>query len=236
MSRKRRHKRFTVEIMNIRGRMMMSSMVEIHDLTAETITLLADIRLNLGTPYVLKLEDRDAAIHVHGTVEFASLYKTVQNDEGDVVPIYKAALRLADMDETTRAKLERFIGHHRTGEAERCSRLVCKVRSGEHAILDFPTAYTVKKVSLSGMLIESNHPIQLERRMPMELGLPGYSLVHLTGRVASCLPVPESGRFDVGIEFIDMSSSDKESLKSFIEMLDAHEHEPQDLWKHQRDR
>lgn len=236
MSRKRRHKRFAVEIMNIRGRMMFSSMVEVHELTAETIVLLADIRLNLGTPYVLKLEDQDDHIQVRGTVEFSSIHKTIQNDEGDVIPIYKAELCLDDMNDVTRGELERFIGHHRMDEAERCSRLVCKVKSGEHAILDFPAAYTVKKVSLSGMLVESNHPIQLERRMPMELGLPGHRLIHLLGRVASCLPLSDPERFDVGIEFIEMSAQDKESFKVFIEMLDTHEHEPQDLWKQQRDR
>lgn len=234
----RRFSRFGVEIMNIRGRMMLSSMVEILDLHRDGMTLMADMRLNLGTEYVLKLDDDLQSLKVRGVVESSSILRTVQNDEGDVIPIYSAELKFLGMSDEFRGQLEHFIDRHRTGEAEKLKHLIFKVDVPEHVALDIPAGYLVKKLSLGGMLIVSGQPVAVEQRLPMELGLPGMTALQLIGRVACCIE-QQTGNgpsFDIGIEFMDMSAQDRERLDEFIHMLQNQEEMHKDIWKHQKDR
>jgi c-di-GMP-binding flagellar brake protein YcgR len=91
--------------------------------------------------------------------------------------------------------------------------------------MDVPESYGVKKISLGGMLIESESPLEIEERIPMEIILPGDIHIKFLGRIASSLKVSEVGtsRYNIGIEFIEMPEEDKKKLQEFILVLDKAE-------------
>jgi hypothetical protein len=73
------------------------------------------------------------------------------------------------------------------------------------------------------MLIESEHKIEVEKKIPMEITLAEDTSIAFIGRAASCLEVRDTDpkRYDIGIEFIKMSEKDSEDLEEFIELLDV---------------
>lgn len=238
MYEKRRFKRFSVEIMNIRGKIMFSNMVEILEIRDEGMLLLADMRLNIGSEYILKLDDGHESMKIRGTVESSSIRKTVQSDDGEVIPIYGADLVFIDMNDEKRSRLNRFITHLESDEQEKLKNLIFKIKAPEYAMLDFPSEYIVKKLSLGGMLIESRQPLQPEQRFPMALMLPGHRETSIMGRVASCLKKQGTSEdaFDIGIEFTDISTQDRKNVEDFIKTLENYEELDKDHWKHHKDR
>lgn len=89
----------------------------------------------------------------------------------------------------------------------------------------------MKALSLSGMLMESEFALKIEDRLPMKLTLAEDKSITFQGRVASCdliagkIPV----FYDMGIEFLEMSEKDKDTLKEFIRLLDAIDTSPSSL-------
>ncbi len=81
--------------------------------------------------------------------------------------------------------------------------------------------YKVKMINLGGVLMESGQMHEQEARLLVEMNLPDNVRVSMKGRVTTCLAVKGSdvARYDVGIEFTDISDQDKAKLKKFIHWL-----------------
>jgi c-di-GMP-binding flagellar brake protein YcgR len=94
-----------------------------------------------------------------------------------------------------------------------------RIENPETAALDYH--YRVKNLSLGGVLIESVHALEIEKRLPMELTLAEGKSVTFLGRVAFCLDAgDESGEHhDIGIDFSEISEKDKGILREFIASL-----------------
>jgi hypothetical protein len=56
----------------------------------------------------------------------------------------------------------------------------------------------------------------------MEIIIAEDKSIRFTGRVASCMPVKKEdrGRYDIGIEFLDLSERNKGLLYEFIRLLE----------------
>ena len=81
--------------------------------------------------------------------------------------------------------------------------------------------YFVKMLSLGGVLMTADRPHELENKLLMDLTLPENVRISCTGRVTSCLSVKRNRgvRYDIGVQFSDMSEEDKTKLKKFIHWL-----------------
>jgi hypothetical protein len=55
----------------------------------------------------------------------------------------------------------------------------------------------------------------------MEFALEEGKMITCTGRIASCVAIgrDEPPRFDVGVEFLEMSENSRDSLRAFIKSL-----------------
>lgn len=84
-----------------------------------------------------------------------------------------------------------------------------------------PEDYIAKMLNLGGMLIESSRPHEQHGKLRFELTLPEKVSLSITGRVTFCLSSKDvkGARYEVGIEFTDMSEQDKTKLKKFIHWL-----------------
>lgn len=97
-------------------------------------------------------------------------------------------------------------------------RVTAKTAAGTSAA---PVDYIVKMLSLGGVLMTGDYMQELESKLLMDMALPKNVRLSLTGRVTSCLTTKDSTvtRYEVGIEFIDISEPDKTKLKKFIHWL-----------------
>ena len=69
------------------------------------------------------------------------------------------------------------------------------------------------------MLIESAEALARESRVPMVMPLHDGPDIDFVGRVVSCVPTPDStdARYDIGIEFVDLSDAARLALTAFIQ-------------------
>jgi c-di-GMP-binding flagellar brake protein YcgR len=230
MEEKRRYRRFRVDIMEINGRMVFADNVKILDISAGGVSLKADRRLNIGTEYTLKMEEEGKILTVRGNIVWSVLSETRQIPGGDIVPVYTAGMRFTDFSEEKSSEIINFIRAHRqkvyeSVDLSKINDLRHDVRvhinTADKSTLNFSESYKVQILSLSGMLIQSDHPLDIEATLTMEITLPEYGPVGFTGRVASSRLVTDRGHghFDVGVEFKEMSEAGEERLKEFILML-----------------
>jgi c-di-GMP-binding flagellar brake protein YcgR len=231
MEEKRRYRRFRVDVMEINGRMVFANNVTILDISAGGVSMKADRRLNIGTEYALRIEEGGTVVlTVKGTIVWSVLSETREVSGGNIIPVYTAGMKFTDISHEKSSEIINFIKAHEQEVYEgidlsRINGLRHKVRvhinAPDKSSLNFSESYRVKILSLSGMLIGSDHPVNIESILPMEITLPEYGTIGFMGRVASCrlMKDREHGDFGIGIEFKEMQEEGKERLKGFILML-----------------
>lgn len=231
MQDKRRYKRFSVDILGINGKMMFANEVEIHDISLGGISLKVDKRLNMGSEYTIKIaKSSDKTISLKGSVVWSKISGTRKGSTGEIIPIYSAGMKFVTMPADKIKELTTFLAGQENFSREkvygpsglRCSMRFLVAPPLKKAFLDIRESYAVKKLSLGGMLIESESPLGIDDRVPMEILLPGDTQIKFLGRTASCIKVPEEGssRYDIGIEFIEIAEGDKRKLHEFVLVLE----------------
>ncbi|MDP2168232.1 MAG: PilZ domain-containing protein [Thermodesulfovibrionales bacterium] len=217
---KRRYKRFAVE--GIHGNILFSSDIRIVNISLGGAAIETSRRLNIGSGYILKLEDKGRVFSVKGKVMWAVLEEGIKSEHGEVVPVYKVGVQFTDIITEKTTELIDFIDSHKKGIDERLTGIRFKITSPDRATLSHPYTYTVKKISLGGMLIESVRSFLVGDVFPMELFLPTSKLICFRGRVASCAGgacIEDMKHYDVGIEFMDISEECRKNLGEFVSAL-----------------
>jgi hypothetical protein len=228
-SNKRRHRRFSVDVMDIKGNAVFASEVVINDISITGVSLITDRKLNLGMEYSLKILDSDLDLPIQGTVIWCMENEAAGAQDEYSHLKYAAGLQFTDLQQEAIASLITFIESHllekqKQVKVHEMSGLRYNIRfhvdTKETAVLNVAETYRVKKLSLGGLLIESSHSLESDTRIHMGITLPENRHLSFTGRVASCIVSPDnSSHFEVGIEFIEMPEPDRTTLKEFIRRL-----------------
>lgn len=217
--RRRRHPRFTVE--DIRGHLVLAAKVEVLNLSLGGVAIRADRRLNIGSEYTLKLEMGDRFIAMQGIVVW-SVLSGLRRAGGEDAPQYSAGLKFTGViDEKVQGLIE-FIDEHRIVEEHRLAGLRFQVEAPGKAVLDSLESYRVRLISLSGMLIEADRGLDVDRVYAMYFQPSGGSRVAFAGRVASCAQEGAGGGprcYRIGVAFVDMSGPDRQRLQSLVDSL-----------------
>ncbi len=210
-----------MEGMDIHGKMIFATEVRVLNVSVGGISLKADKRLNIGSEYSLKLLDGEKTVALRGTVVWSALSGHREGPHGDVVPFYTAGLKFVNLVSDKAAEFVAFIGEHLASEEQRVGGLRVTITSPEKAILNYPSDYLVKNLSLTGMLIEGTQEIRVGLRLPMEMSLPDDMPIRFMGRITACRHMHEKGsdHFDIGIAFMTMEEKDTERLKDFVSLL-----------------
>ncbi|MEW6001887.1 MAG: PilZ domain-containing protein [Nitrospirota bacterium] len=218
---KRRYKRVAVE--GIHGNMIFASNAKIFNISLGGVAIEINKRLTIGNEYTLKLQSKEGHIDLKGVVVWSVLGSSVKDSRGDVIPIYQAGLKFTDVLTDKMSRLIEFIEKHKVSDEirpdERLRGLRFKIHTEEEAFLNY--SYSVKKISLGGMLIETSQALDIENRFPMEIFLQDDKSINFVGRVASCREIADTfpKQYDIGIEFVEMSDEDRKSLESFIQPI-----------------
>lgn len=226
--RYRRYKRFIVENMDIHAKALFAMEVKLFDISTGGACIKATKILKLGGKYLIRLESDGKLLPLQSTAIWANLSESVKNARGEFMPVYKSGIAFKDTSSDKLVKLKDFIrvsgipNEQRLSDKYRPSALRFKIYTNEKAVLNYPKTFTVKKVSLGGMLVETNYEIQIESRFLMALFPPDENLpIKFQGRIASCIEIPDkkSKNFDIGTEFLNMADNDRARLSKFIQFL-----------------
>jgi len=242
---KRQYKRFTVDVMDMHGKMVLADDVKILDISLSGISLKADRRLNIGCNHMLNIEDKGNILTVKGKVIWSLLSENKDGKHGEIVPIYTAGMKFADITKKKKMEIAEFIaahfnnGHegsnfsdeqkkegHKQVNVSKISGLRIFIKANINApgelILNRNKNFRVKELSSTDMLMESKQPLEMESRLDMEILLPEHKPISVLGCVASCCTKKDkdSVNYDIGIEFLDMPEKDWELLSGFIFLYD----------------
>jgi c-di-GMP-binding flagellar brake protein YcgR len=227
MKENRQYKRFTLDVMEVNGTMLRAADVKIIDISLGGISIKVDRRLNIGTDYLLKLSDRNEVMSLKGSVIWSLLVESKKAEGGNRIPIYQAGLAFSGLTEKDTPSLDDFIERNKVDKSPlpkgRRSTGRFRIETQEKARLQFPENFKVRQISLGGMLIESDHKMEINGRVPMELFSDGSRPIRFFGRVVFCRALGRNSPtlYSAGIEFPDLNEKDKKVLDSFIKDCEA---------------
>jgi Tfp pilus assembly protein PilZ len=222
MKEKRAYPRFSVEELDFRTSTVVSTEVDIHDISPTGVAVSGSKRLNIGREYTLKFGDKDDMLPVKGIVKWEVLAGNREASQEEVIPIYLAGIEFKDVLTEKAAHLIDFIKKIVDVKDERLKGIRFKIRTHEKAVLCCMETYSVKLISLGGMLIETKHELPVEDTFPMELTFPDDDIpIHFRGRIACCQEVQTEGvrHYKTGIEFINMETGDKSRIEAFVDLI-----------------
>jgi hypothetical protein len=229
MQEKRKYRRFRGDAPKIHGKMVLAKKVDIVDISVDGVALKADRRLDIGREYPIQLEYEGKSINVKGVVVRSLLSGTEKRGGSDLVPIYTAGLIFK---ESTTEKVAHFLNAITLGNKEelpikndRRRNVRFRITTHGDAVLSFPIDYRVIKISMTGMLIQTDQALEKESMVPMELSIHERDAITFKGRVALCRHFDDTGgrHYEIGVEFLHLRDEVRKVLQSFIDYLAATE-------------
>jgi PilZ domain-containing protein len=216
----RLHARFTVE--GVHGRMTLASQVDILNMSISGVAIKVDRALRVGGEYALNLQLQNRVITVHALVVWCVLGEIRKGAHGEAMPVYSAGMKFTDVLSPKLMELIGFIDRHKIVEEHRLGGLRVHIDAPGKAMLEVPQTYRVKVISLSGMLIEMEEGLELDRVCPMEFSLKeGGDAIRFTGRIVYCVEAvdQDTRKHEIGVAFEDIDLEQKKHLADFIDSI-----------------
>jgi hypothetical protein len=231
MEEKRRYERYPADFLDIHGRILFSSGITIHNISVGGIAFSTDKKLIEGRNYALRLESKGRILNIMGTIMW-SRSSSANQKNGNILPICTVGMKFLNLSGRKVLELKHFIKDNfkdyqkLESEGAVISGIRLHVRfyiqNLEKATLNFVEYFKAKKISQSGMLVESKCPLELEDAVPMTMDLSDTKSIAFWGRIVTCKAVEKAGLqlYEIGIEFTDISESDITILREFITSIE----------------
>jgi c-di-GMP-binding flagellar brake protein YcgR len=225
MKERRKHKRFSLDLVEINGKMSLTSKVEVLDISLGGVALKADRRLNIGKEYLIKLQEKGKTLDVKGIVVRSELSGMKDMGNGESTSIYTAGLVFKDGFTDRIADFLRPIEQNKKNASpvvdDRRLNVRFQITTPGEEVLSYPLQFKVSSISLGGMRIRIPHPVEINSTIPMELSLNADGAIAFGGRAVSCAMTENAGQtnYDIGVEFTNLTDKDKTLLNSFIDYL-----------------
>lgn len=217
----RRNRRYLVD--DLGGNVFYTSELEVLNLSVDGAAIETTRRLELNRDYTFKIKCDNSFISLRGKVVWAVLVSKEDKKTGAVKPVYRAGIRFVDTLNEKADMLIKFIEENKLKKLEnRLGGVRFKISAKGKMEVDLIHEYRVKKISLSGMLVETEYPFEVESHHEIELFINDRRLMIL-GRVANVREVNSGGisRYEIGIEFFELPEYDEKTLVEFLNSLDC---------------
>ena len=216
-TRQRHHPRY--EVAGVTGHLVVPIQIQVINVSIGGMALETSSYLKFGRAYTLKLQGGGSTLSLTGTVAWCSLRRTAKNAAGDILPVYRAGLRFEGLSGDRSRDLWDLIRRHALVEIEDSVLGRFKVDLPADTRLGSSYDFAVRKLSLSGLLIETDFEPDMDARFDLQIQL-GSKRWATRARVAS---IPRIGRHSageltqVGLEFCDLDRNRLAQLKTFID-------------------
>ncbi len=219
---KRESPRFDV---NVKGGIAYTIDAVVTNMSAEGAAIETNSRLTVGRKYLIRVFDVEKPLRLEGQIMWCTLSKHVKNEKGEVVPIYRAGLKFADIMAEGASEIGQFITRHKVEKIEK--RLFGRFNlspESNAAKIDYQHEFRVKKISLSGMLIEFDVQIEVDSLIDLSIKLDN-EIFSCKGKIAYLKEVVEEQmkKYFLGIQFLGMSEDSRKVLSSYISGLTKEE-------------
>jgi c-di-GMP-binding flagellar brake protein YcgR len=225
MKNTRRHKRFKLDLVELDGKMFLIDDVELLDISLGGLSLKVDRELNIGKEYLITLVERGKSIDVKGIAVHSALRETDERANGERVTIHTARIKFKDGQTARIAGILNSIQQLKKDEvpvtADRRHHVRFHFTIPLDTILSHSAQFRVKKISLSGMLIQSEQALEINSFIPMQLSLNAGDTGNFSGRIVTCQMSQDNERalYEIGVEFSNSTDKCRTLLKSFIDDL-----------------
>lgn len=214
----RLHRRF--EVHDITGVFLFDVDAKVLNLSLGGMALESSRSLQVGRRYSFRIRDGAELVTVSGVVAWCNLRRTLRTEGDEVAPCYHAGVRFEGILTSTAEDLGRLIEENAVVEVGQ--RIYGRFRVEPDSPLSVATQvdFEVRKISLSGMLVETELEVDLEARVQLEVSLVN-GLYACRGRVAYARPPqhPWEKRTQIGVEFLDPPPERRLLLEDFIAFL-----------------
>ena len=196
--------------------MLSTSPVDIINISLGGLAFRTETRLQVGEAYTVTMDVAGKRVAMRGVVAW-SVLGGLEIRGGETVPVYSVGMKfhgaftedgqslLAAADPVAVEQRVAGVRFHLDGQAS----------------IAHPLRYTVRVISMHGMLIEIDHPMKVDEVLPLEISLEDEAPIHCRGRVASCQERlhEHPKHYDVGFEFKQMPDEDNARLARVVKAL-----------------
>ncbi|MDX1632046.1 MAG: PilZ domain-containing protein [Thermoanaerobaculia bacterium] len=218
MSREnRRHKRY--EVQDVEGRLAYNVDAKVLNISLTGMAIETRTMLQIGGDYWLRIPQEDGSLRVKADVKWCHLVGTTKLEDGEVVPQYKAGIDFRSILEDKAREMLDFIEKNVIVELDQRLFGRFHLEEDETVDLDADAEFAVRKISLSGMLIETEFVPELDQVLDLELRTNGVEpVIEARARVAHVdREAAGADRIQVGVEFQDLSDEAREKIEHIIE-------------------
>jgi hypothetical protein len=216
MDERRRVARFEVE--SGHGTMISTTPVEILNMSLGGIAFRTQTRLAIGEEYTVTLDVAGRTVKMRGVVAW-SVLGGLESRGGETVPVYSVGMKFQGAIPDAGEGLLQPVDGPPVAVEQRLAGV--RFHLDGQASIAHPLRYTVRVISMHGMLIEIDHPMKVDEILPLEITLEDEAPIRARGRVASCHERLQQHpkHYDVGFEFKEMPDDDRARLSRVVKAL-----------------
>lgn len=214
---RRRNKRY--EVQGVKGLLTLSLDVKILNMSLDGAAVETTKMLIVNKDYSIKFFQNDQSLDLRGRVMWSTLNRTFKSPAGDIIPVFTSGLQFLNVLDDKARSIINFIKSNRIVTLER--RILGRFNMvSENALINYPQDFIVKKLSISGMLIETDSRLEPEAMVDMTVAIRDKKEITLTGRVANITVLEDESKIcRIGIEFLKLNPEDRSSLKEYLDSL-----------------
>lgn len=213
---RRRYPRYNVD--GVVGDFVVPTPVKVANLSLGGMAVETYRNLDLGRSYQIEIHHRRRPFSLLGSVVWCGLTHTRRTEEEDILPVYRAGIEFEALSDQRLRALWDFIRMNTRVDLEDSVQARYPIDRAKVTRVTSRYHCEVKRLSLSGMLVETDLLPELEDRYELQLRL-RERLCETVGRIAS---LPQAGEVAdreparIGVEFCHLGHRDLAIIERFL--------------------
>lgn len=221
MTNNRKHERLSSSGLNIHCKVHFATEIDLLNISNSGALVSLVKPLHIGQRYTLHVRHEKSEISLTGVVVWERLVGSKTNEEGEIVPLYKAGIKFDSILTKKGSELISFIESSFLPKEfrARLSGIRVEVSDSESTISEDHKKIDVLKISSSGFLLETSTKMETGSKYKMEINLQGEKEpIKFLGKVSSARQIPgrDPSAFEAGVEIEEMTDGHRARLEELI--------------------
>ncbi len=218
MEDKRRHRRFQVR--GLLGDIFNFVDTNVININMRGIGIETTRQIDLNKECIIKIQYRDIVIDFKGRIIWMLPVQKEIKETGEYIYVYRAGIRFLDLCNENTDTILSAIDKNSGLTERRLGGVRLRVSNPGIFKLYFPSRFSVKNISSSGMLAETETCPDISSCCEMNLLL-NDKILHFSGRVVHFNNgLSNNYKYTAGIEFVNLKDDDKLILNEYISSLE----------------